>query len=222
MRAAAVVTAAAGDTHGRLLSIARPSIERFADRHGYDVVVHTERASERPPAWDKVLHIQAALASYLLVLWLDCDLVVLEPAVSPLDRLDMDSFHGLVRQHDGVANTGVWALRASKEATAFLDAVWNSTEFLNNGTWEQAAVNHLLAVDDGGTCYFPRDYNAIHPEKGRINHYAGWPMSVRETLMRADAAAAAGRSLEATLRRSAFRVRTSLAMRVFKRQRRLS
>src|SRR3990167_8024976 len=73
-----IVTHASGP-HEELLPISEPGFRDFAQRHGYDFVVG-EKLTDRPPAWNKVYLILEMLAKYSDVLWLDADLVIVDPS----------------------------------------------------------------------------------------------------------------------------------------------
>ena len=80
----AIVTIAAGDAYNEVWrSKALPSWERFAKRHGYDIVAFhrllddSPSARERSPSWQKLLvldHPQVRV--FDRVLWLDADIII--------------------------------------------------------------------------------------------------------------------------------------------------
>jgi hypothetical protein len=138
----AIVTFATGQ-HERLLDIARPSFEAFADRHGYDLL-EADIPSTRPPSWRKVAALRAALQDgYEEALWLDADTVIVDAS----EDMDVPSWawQALVRHHTGdgdVPNCGVWLARTPM--LPVLEQLWGMTEWLHDGFWEQAAMLELL------------------------------------------------------------------------------
>ncbi|MDQ1385692.1 MAG: hypothetical protein QOG65_3071, partial [Actinomycetota bacterium] len=55
MSAKVLCTTAFGP-HLDLFDVTGPALERYAERHGYELVVAHERLSRgRPPAWDKIV-----------------------------------------------------------------------------------------------------------------------------------------------------------------------
>ncbi len=183
----------------------------YATRHGYDVVVGDGQMPEpRQPAWAKVPLVRRLLDSYELVLWLDADTMILDCSRDIAEELDSESFQALVahgHSDGGTPNTGVWLLRGNDRGRAFMDTVWNTTDFADElGWWENSAVIHLLGLScvwpprlinpDAdwlvGTQWLPDDWNRmtnVDPDPGsaRIHHLAGERHSFRLLQMTADA-----------------------------------
>ena len=142
----AVVTLATGP-HERLLEIALPSFRSFADRHGYELVVASERDASRPPSWSKIPALAAALEQHDEALWLDADVVVIDGD----DDLDAPAgcWQAMVEHltADGaVPNTGVWLIR--RPMLPILEEMWAMTRYVHHGWWEQAAMLDLLGYTD--------------------------------------------------------------------------
>lgn len=203
----ALVTLATG-SHLELLEIALPSLHEFADRHGYDVIV-ADVDSRRPPSWRKVPALREALAEYEEALWLDADIVIVDPS----DDLDVPEHcsQALVRHHTGdgeVPNCGVWFVR--RPMIPILDEIWSMTEFYDHGWWEQAAMLTLLGyrvdprptelvtteptglyrrthwLDNSWNCH---RWDLPQPQHVRFQHATMWPE--RDEVMRSWAAQAA-------------------------------
>ena len=142
----ALVTWARGQEHLQLLDISLPSMEAFADRHGYDVVI-PEIDSTRPASWCKVPALHAALEDYDEALWVDADVVITDPTADM--HVPDGCWQALVEHHTGdgdVPNCGVWFVR--KPMAPILEAMWGMTQHLNHGWWEQAAMLELLGYED--------------------------------------------------------------------------
>ena len=207
----AVVTYGTGPL-GELLDVSLPTFRMFAERHGYDMIVATPDSDGRPPAWGKIRVLQRTLARYDVVLWIDADAVILDTSVDPDLITPADAFQALVRttSHPECGTdspcTGVWLLRADARAHAFLERVWEQSEFVEHHWWEQAAVMHLLgwSLDlpvgrirasawDEGTHWLDEQWDML-PElpigyaPGYVRHYAGMPHSKRLRHMRTDRA----------------------------------
>lgn len=139
-----LVTFALGD-HARLLELSLPRMAEYADRHGYDLNAHAPRLAMRPASWLKVAVLLAALEHYDEALWVDCDVVVVDPTVDLADEVPADAWQALVRHHtpDGeVPNAGVWYVRQT--ARDALERVWTMERYLDHVWWEQAALLDLL------------------------------------------------------------------------------
>lgn len=137
----ALVTLAVGP-HVELLEIARPSFDAFADRHSYEVVV-ADVASDRPASWRKVPALLAALDEFEEALWVDADVVIVDPSEDV--PVGADSWQAVVEHQtaDGaVPNLGVWYVRQPMREV--LQQVWSMTGYRNHPWWEQAAMCELL------------------------------------------------------------------------------
>jgi hypothetical protein len=138
--------------HLELFDITGPALERYAERHNYEfVVLHERLAGGRPPAWDKIVLLHSLVAESDLVVWIDCDALVLDGAPDIADDLTPDRFGHLVEHRTGsgrVPNTGVMALRGGERSAKFLDVVWSQTQFVDDRWWDNAAVNHVLGYRD--------------------------------------------------------------------------
>ncbi len=194
----AIVTMATGP-HRELLDIALPTFTRFAETFGYDIIVGTgTEAAPRPSAWSKIPLLARALDDYDTVLWLDADTVVVSFDKDLADCVEDDAYQALAVTEWGRElrpNTGVWLLRSGERAARFLDAVWDSEQFIDDRWWENAAVVTLLGYSmwpclpgpptewTQGTTVLPPEWNDIRRFRGagtaRIRHYAGRPLSSR-------------------------------------------
>jgi hypothetical protein len=194
-----VLCTAAYGRHVELFDVSGPALERYANAHGYELVVLHERlARGRPPAWDKVVLLHALVADSDLVVWIDCDALVLDGAPDIAGALEPDRFLHLVEhrsEHGRIPNTGVVALRGGDRATRFLDRVWAQQRFVHHRWWENAAVNHLLGYRHlrgvrpvvpsrwrGGVGVLDRAWNSIPDDpspRPHIVHFPGAPIDER-------------------------------------------
>ena len=188
-------------SHERLLRLAARSFRPFAERHGYDLHLHTAVVEpSRPAPWSKIPIMRDLLDRYDTVLWLDSDLVV----VDARDDVPRPEFMALVEhttKEGRMPNSGVWALRATDAAREFLDAVWAQEDLVQHKWWENAAICRLLGytLDPVGpgratawleqTTFLDPRWNAIPdaPVRGaRIRHYPGYSVKTRAALMARD------------------------------------
>jgi hypothetical protein len=140
----ALVTFAVGE-HRKLLDLSAPRFRRYADEHGYDLIVDPPPVLIRPASWYKVPALLAALDRYDEALWLDADIVICDLSRDLADEVPPTAWQALVRHHtpDGeVPNGGVWYVRPAIKPT--LRAIWAHDSYLNHGWWEQAALLDLL------------------------------------------------------------------------------
>jgi hypothetical protein len=195
-----------------LLDISRPRMERYAQRHGWDLhVVAEDTAQGRPAAWGKVRIVRDLLDRYDVVAWLDADTVIVDLERDLAGELRRGKDLYLVEHHNGpsgevTANTGVFMLRSGRWARRLLDQVWERRDLIDHRWWENAAIMELLgyridpqpATHDRRTRWLRRTrfldvaWNSLpHWDASRepvIKHYAGLPLHQRAEAMRADVA----------------------------------
>lgn len=193
-----------------LLDIARPSLEAYADRYGWDLRISTDDTAEgRPPAWGKVPILRGALERYDLVAWIDADAIIVNQDCDIAGELRRGKHLYLVEHHgptgEVTANTGVFMLRSTRWARRLLEQVWNRTDLIDHRWWENAAIMEMLgyrcdpqpAEHERRTRWLRRTrfldvaWNSIphwdHSPSPAIKHYAGLPLDQRRALMEADA-----------------------------------
>jgi hypothetical protein len=191
--------------HERLLRLAARSFRPYAKRHGYELHLHTEVVdSSRPAPWSKVRILRDLLDRHDTVVWLDSDLVVLDPRTDIAADVPPDRFLALVEHRIGSArfpNTGVMVLRP--DARAFLDEVWEQEDLIDHRWWENAAICRLLGyelepephpareteLERVHTHWLDARWNSIPDAPApqpRIRHYPGYKPRTRAAFMLRD------------------------------------
>jgi hypothetical protein len=191
--------------HERLLKLAARSFRPYAKRHGYELQLHTEVVdASRPAPWSKVKILRDLLERHETVVWLDSDLVILDPRADIAADAPPDRFLALVEHRIGGAcfpNTGVMVLRP--EARAFLDEVWAQEDLIDHRWWENAAICRLLgyelepephparetALARDHTHWLDPRWNSIPDAPApqpRIRHYPGYKTRTRRAFMLRD------------------------------------
>lgn len=149
----ALVTVGVGP-HEELLQVALPSMRRFADMHGYTLLTPDPPATDRPVSWWKIPALVAALADHDEALWVDADIVIVDPTddiVIPDGKWQALVEH---RTADGrVPNCAVW--KVNREMIPVLHEVWRLTHRIDHGWWEQAALLDLLGYQHDRRPAFP-------------------------------------------------------------------
>lgn len=143
--------------HEELVDIARPTLERFALRHAYDLVVRVgaSPAPHRPPAWGKLVLIRELLDRYDTVVWIDADAVVVDPREdiapsawrpAPWAARPLHLVHHVV---GGVTipNTGVLVADRRAGAAELLERVWQRTAWIDHRWWDNAALIDVVGGD---------------------------------------------------------------------------
>ncbi len=158
---------------GLILQYCRPTFEKYALKHGYDLKIHTEApihtSEETSPARlaraCKARLIQDALLENDIVLWLDADVMISRYDTDILDEMDPQSFQGLVLEIHPERfnpNTGVWLLRNTELAHNFLSQHRNMDDI--DHVWvDQAKVMRLLGWELGD--YVGRGAKPVHESK---------------------------------------------------------
>ena len=191
--------------HERLLKLAARSFRPYAERHGYELHLHTEVVdSSRPAPWSKVPILRGLLDRHDTVVWLDSDLVILDPREDIAAAVPPDRFLALVEHRIGAArfpNTGVMVLRP--DARPFLDEVWAQEDLVEHRWWENAAICRLLGYElepephparetelaRRHTHWLDPRWNSIPDAPAadpRIRHYPGYKTRTRAAFMLRD------------------------------------
>jgi hypothetical protein len=187
--------------HEPLLRLASRSFGPFARRHGYDLHLHSEAVdTTRPAPWSKIPLLHDLLGHYDQVLWLDADLVVVDPR-EDVPAPDLMALVEHPTKEGRMPNSGVWMLRGGEEARSFLEAVWAQDDLIDHKWWENAAICRLLGytldpVAPGPptawrerTTFLDPRWNSIpdaHARRPRIRHYPGYAPRTRAMLMARD------------------------------------
>jgi hypothetical protein len=132
--------------HAELLDIALPSFKAFADRHDYDLLIPESVPCVRPPAWYKIKALLATLEMYDEAIFIGADLVIVDGS----DDIEVpaDYWQAMVNHHTGdgeVPNTDFWLCR--KPMIPYLQQVWEMTDYICHGWWEQAALLDLMGYN---------------------------------------------------------------------------
>lgn len=145
-----LLTGYAGDLHTAMAAHTLPLMQRYAKRHGLEVGCVCLGDPNIPASWMKVPAIGAALRTHEAVLWLDCDVVILDSSASVLDDIPADAWQAVVEHETEcglVPNMGVWFVR--REAASWLSAARTilGEKHLHHVWWEQAAMLELMGYD---------------------------------------------------------------------------
>ncbi len=188
-----------------VLEVALRSFVRFAELHGYDVVVGSGASDGRPASWGKIPLLRELVGSYDVVVWLDSDIIIRDASVD-LPVLPPRALLGMVEhtsppEFGRVLNGGMLVLRGCPETVELLDEVWAQTQYARHRWWEQAAVMHLMGyppdplpvTPTGSTRWrerlalLPPEWNVLYawpwPEGPRFLHLAGMSNQERRFVM---------------------------------------
>ena len=223
MQSRALVTIGTGE-YVDLLASSGETFRRYALRHGYEYVQGSGAMAEpRPPAWAKIPLIQRLLEGHDVVVWIDADAIILDHSRDIASELNDGAWQALVAHRSGgdlIPNTGVWVLRRAGRTHDFLEAVWNSVNFIDHDWWENAAVMDLLGFTLEspvhlanpaapwleGTQWLPEEWNRLtfysgRLEAARIRHLAAESRALQSRQLRADLGSLDGQRIRPALAR---------------------
>lgn len=130
------------------LKYSLPSFQRFAKLHGYTMVVDPPANVGEVPAWRKLSLLRELLETYELVVWIDADTYIVNPA-DDFPELG-DNVHAFAYPEQAVfgrfiPNTGVWVV--NRGMRKWLALAEKMTAYQKHAWWEQAAIIALLGYD---------------------------------------------------------------------------
>ncbi|RKN85325.1 putative nucleotide-diphospho-sugar transferase [Paenibacillus ginsengarvi] len=149
-----ICSMAVGGLHIACMRWMAPTVRYYAQRHQMDhllIPLHRNRLHpSRPASWNKVVLLNHMLKSYDTVIWIDADTIMMNPDEHILAGIDPKApmhvvAHALGRKT--IPNTGVWICRNDPRTFKLLEAVWNHTEFVHDGWWEQAALMDMIGYE---------------------------------------------------------------------------
>lgn len=132
--------------HAELLALTGPTFAEFASHHDYELHFYdTNPTPDRPASWGRIPILRHLLTEYDEVLWIDADAVIVDSSLDIADVLGPDDLMGMTAHvtPEGdvpIPNCGVWLVRSDPATLDFLDAVWDSTAYIDHKWWENAAV----------------------------------------------------------------------------------
>jgi mannan polymerase II complex MNN10 subunit len=139
-----------------------PNHEKYAKKHGYTIVDNSPLLDQsRPPAWSKILAVQAMMQDFncLWVMWLDADVLVMNSSIKIESLLPSEKDIDLIVTTDRrfTANSGVWIIRNSPWGREFLAEWWEMRHFVRpkglSLSGDNDAFGHLVRKRVGMTKY---------------------------------------------------------------------
>jgi len=120
----------------------------YCKKWGYDFVYETRARDEtRPVSWSKIKLIQAILAQYDWVFWIDADTLIMDDSISANSLIDQDSSFLICEDAVGMINAGVFLVKNTSLMHELLADIYRREEFIHHGHWEQAALCQILTED---------------------------------------------------------------------------
>lgn len=149
-----------------LLNVALPTFYKYANLHNYDLFVPSAEklrsivnaynwTMDRPTSWLKVPLVKYLLTLYDTVLWIDSDIVINKFDVDIFELSNKNSIQSFVTHNvpgfgSSIPNCGVWILNKYDLTFQLLNDIWNRTDCLDSGWWEQMANIVLMRWNANG------------------------------------------------------------------------
>jgi len=136
------------DEYAACLEVSRPGFQRYAAQHGYQYVEYYPTVAQefgRPASWGKIILMIELLMIYDVVIWIDCDVLILEYGEDILTHIPDWAIQAITRHYSpegDVPSAGLWI--AKPDLLPYLEKIWEMDEYLDHNWWEQAALHHLL------------------------------------------------------------------------------
>jgi hypothetical protein len=136
-----------GTEYAKMAAHTLPVMDAYAQRHGLECYCVNLASTQAPPSWMKVPNIGAALADHDRVLWLDADVVIVDPSENIFDWVEADAWQAVVEHETEcglVPNCGVWLV--TKAMLPWIEFAWHKMlpAFADHPWWEQGAVMTMM------------------------------------------------------------------------------
>lgn len=127
------------------IDISSSILDQYCEKHNYKKYVYKiPNDYSRPVSWYKVEklldHINEGTE---FSLWLDTDTVIINSDFTLESIISEDKFIYISKDMNNI-NAGVMMIKNNDYSYSFFEKVWNSTQFLYNKWWEQAAMIDLI------------------------------------------------------------------------------
>jgi len=121
---------------------------QYCDRWGCEFIGYSQQFDTRPPAWSKIVALIKHLPYYDWLLWMDADACILQPDVDLFAPIVNSDKHFLFSYDHAGINCGIFAVRNTPDALAYLHKINGmSDRYENHCWWEQAAIHELHRTD---------------------------------------------------------------------------
>ena len=144
----AIVTIAIGDKFREKMHYSTLSKIEYCKKHNYDFIEDDSvYDTSRPIAWSKILLMKKYLPQYDYIMWIDADAMILNFDDKIEDKLYLLNGRDVcVTSVYGMINTGVIIVKNTDTSLRLLDLIYEQTEFINDGNWEQSALFTFMKI----------------------------------------------------------------------------
>jgi len=115
--------------------------EQYCEHNDYTYIKYTDTLdASRPPSWSKILALKNNMDDFDWILWIDADTLINNHDIRIESLIDENYNIVMCGDTTFVLNCGVMLIKCCKENKLFLDKIYNMTQFINSGIWEQEAI----------------------------------------------------------------------------------
>ncbi len=166
----AILTVAIGQEYSDAVAMGLHSKRLYCNHHGYELILITERCTDRPPSWEKIASLKRCLNDFDVVFLSDADVIITNQRIEMhqlfTKALSQDCTFLISRDAAGNINCGNFFAFNNEKTFCDLDKIWNKTEYIDHPWWENMAFIDLYEKDSqfSSSVYVeadhPRAFNA--------------------------------------------------------------
>jgi hypothetical protein len=145
----AILTLRIGEKYKEFTKLGMLTQIEYCKRNGYDLIDdESVYDKSRPIPWSKILSIKKYLQQYDYIVWMDADIIILNFEVKLESFINQYLFNKesdflMCIDTGNKRNTGVWFIKNTDYALKFMDRIYEQTNYIDAGEWEQTAFNNL-------------------------------------------------------------------------------
>lgn len=160
-----MVSVAHGEKYRELMKYGLESKYEYCKKHNYPFVDECNSLdSSRPIAWSKIKLIEREMEDYDIIMWIDADTIIMNPAhrlEEFLILMKKDTWFLIGEDISKVPNAGVFFIRNCQESKDFLKDVYQQEYCINHPWWEQKAIIDLVPKYRNNMVIVPHEFIRI-------------------------------------------------------------
>lgn len=178
----AMITFCGGENYKNKMKIGIDSKRKYCAKNNIDFILDDENSSyydkTRPFSWNKILMIKHYLKLYNFLFWSDADVLIKNMNFN-LDKYiqekDTSNYSFIFTRCFNSINAGNFLIKNCPETFDMLDLIYNQTQYIHHGWWEQMAIIHLLEnnIEFSKRCYIEKNnrlFNSYSTELKEVGH----------------------------------------------------
>ena len=128
--------------YNNIADITTPIMLKYARQNGYDFHFSNFSFDDRPSAWHKIPLLFESLNFNDWIVWMDADTLIMDFSYRLEDFIDNNYIAVTGFSHQ--IETGVFFIKNCAEIRELFLKAYDKEEFINDGGWEQTAVQKVL------------------------------------------------------------------------------